>query len=33
LSIWMGMFLDWGFRSLLFGIRYFSGKWMDKKVI
>jgi putative MATE family efflux protein len=33
LSIWMGMFLDWGFRSLLFGLRYFSGKWMDKKVI
>lgn len=33
LSIWMGMFLDWVFRSLLFFLRFLSGKWLDKKVI
>lgn len=33
LSIWMGMYLDWCFRSLLFYLRFFSGKWLEKKVI
>ncbi len=33
LGVWMGMFLDWVVRSLLFGIRYISGKWMEIKVI
>ncbi|MGN0706750.1 MAG: MATE family efflux transporter [Faecalibacterium sp.] len=33
LSIWMGMFLDWVFRSLCFFGRFFSGKWLEQKVI
>jgi putative MATE family efflux protein len=33
LSVWMGMYLDWAFRSLLFGKRYLSGKWLEQKVI
>ena len=26
-GVWVAMIIDWAFRSLLFGIRYFSGKW------
>ena len=33
LSIWMGMFLDWVFRSACFAVRFFRGKWMDQMVI
>ena len=33
LSIWMGMFLDWVFRSACFAVRFFRGKWMDQTVI
>ena len=33
LSIWMGMYLDWVFRSLCFFARFFSGKWLEQKVI
>ena len=33
LSIWVGMYLDWLFRSLFFAIRFFKGSWLEKKVI
>ena len=33
LGVWMGMFMDWVIRGILFVIRFFSGKWMEKKVI
>ena len=33
LSIWMGMYLDWLFRSLCFAARFIRGKWLDKRVI
>ncbi len=33
LSIWMGMFLDWVFRSLCFAIRFVRGKWLEQTVI
>ncbi len=33
LGIYMGMFVDWAFRGILFAARYFTGKWMNKKVI
>lgn len=32
-GVWMGMFIDWIFRSLLFWGRFRSGKWMEHKVI
>ena len=33
LSIWMGMFLDWVFRSLCFAVRFVRGKWLEQHVI
>lgn len=33
LSIWVGMYLDWAFRSLCFMIRFVRGKWLEKRVI
>lgn len=33
LGVWMGMFIDWICRSLLFGIRFARGRWMEHKVI
>lgn len=33
LSIWMGMYMDWVFRSLCFFYRFFSGRWLENKVI
>ena len=33
MSIWVGMYLDWAFRSLCFAIRFLRGKWLDKQVI
>lgn len=33
LGVWMGMYIDWVFRSLLFGVRYCRGKWMEKRVV
>ena len=32
-GVWFGMFVDWICRSILFGIRFYSGKWMEHKVI
>ena len=33
LSIWMGMFLDWVFRSVCFAVRFVRGKWLEQHVI
>ena len=33
LSIWMGMFLEWVFRSLCFFVRFARGRWMEQSVI
>ena len=33
LSIWMGMYLDWVFRSLCFFVRFARGRWMEQSVI
>ena len=33
LSIWMGMFLDWVFRSACFMVRFVRGKWLEQHVI
>lgn len=32
-GIRVGMYIDWAFRSTMFGIRFFGKKWLDKKVI
>ena len=32
-SIWVGMYVDWIFRSLCFLLRYRSGRWMENRVI
>ncbi|MBO5221202.1 MAG: MATE family efflux transporter [Clostridia bacterium] len=29
-GVWIAMFSDWIFRAILFGIRFFSGKWLTK---
>ena len=33
LAIWMGMYLDWAFRSLCFFVRFVRGKWLEQNVI
>lgn len=33
LGVWIAMYVDWAFRSLLFVLRYRSGKWMEKRVV
>ena len=33
MGVWIGMFADWGIRSIIFGGRVLSGKWLKKAVI
>lgn len=33
LGVWIGMYVDWVFRSALFVIRYKRGKWLEKRVV
>lgn len=33
IGVWIGMSLDWLVRAIIFGYRFFSNKWLDKKVI
>ena len=33
LGVWIGMYVDWVFRSLLFFIRYKRGAWLNKRVV
>ena len=32
-GVWVAMIIDWAFRSLLFGIRYFRGKWKKHALV
>lgn len=33
IAVWIGMACDWTLRTIFYGIRYFSGKWLTHKVI
>ncbi len=33
LGVWIGMFADWFVRGIIFSIRFFNNKWLEKKVI
>lgn len=33
MGVWIAMVIDWAVRIVVFGIRFFSNKWMHKKVI
>ena len=33
LGVWLGMFIDWIFRGILFVVRFVRGRWMNHKVI
>ena len=33
LGVWLGMIIDWGVRSLIFVLRFLSGRWKSHKVI
>ena len=33
LSVWVGMYIDWVFRVLLFAMRYRGNRWMEHSVI
>ncbi len=33
MGVWIGMFTDWFVRGIAFGIRFFSGKWLNQKVL
>lgn len=32
-GVWVAMIIDWIFRSICFGIRYFSRKWMKQAIV
>ena len=32
-GLWLGMYIDWIFRGLCFGIRFHRNHWLEKKVI
>jgi Na+-driven multidrug efflux pump len=33
LSVWLGMFMDWGVRAIIYQIRFRKGNWMKTSVI
>lgn len=33
LGVWLGMFVDWYVRGISYSLRYWSKKWLTKKVI
>lgn len=33
MGVWIGMFTDWFVRGIVFVIRFFSGKWLNQKVL
>lgn len=33
LGIWIGMFVDWGARSVMFTWRFLSGRWLERKAL
>lgn len=32
-GVWIGMYVDWFFRALLFSVRYKRGNWLNKRVV
>ena len=33
LSVWIGMFMDWGVRAVIYRIHFERGKWLEKSVV
>jgi Na+-driven multidrug efflux pump len=33
IGVWIGMFIDWAARSLMFVWRFFGGKWLNRRSI
>lgn len=33
IAVWIGMFADWGIRSVIFSARFLSGKWQRYRVV
>ena len=33
LSVWIGMFMDWGVRAIIYRIHFVRGKWLGRSVI
>lgn len=33
LGVWIGMYIDWFFRSIFFVRRYVKGKWLERRVV
>lgn len=33
IAVWIGMFADWTVRSIIFTIRFLSGKWAEKQIV
>lgn len=33
MAVWIGMFADWTIRGIVFTWRFFSGKWLKKKLV
>ena len=33
MCVYLGMFVDWAFRSVLNARRFHSGKWLHKKLV
>ena len=32
-GVWVAMIIDWVFRSICFGIRYFQGGWKKSAIV
>ncbi len=32
MAVWIGMFADWGVRSVIFAVRFLSGKWIHRRL-
>ncbi len=32
-GVWLGMFADWAVRSVVYSVRFFRGKWAEKRVL
>lgn len=33
LGVWIGMYVDWIFRTIFFVVRYKKGKWLEKRIV
>ena len=33
IAVWIGMFSDWTVRSIIYAVRFMSGRWLKRKVI